>query len=478
MPPPIPMHKGCQLHVTRPGVIALAIVLAVSHPCRAQATGEKPDTIITAASDTTAPVKKRFWRAGGELMLAQVIPWSVNYFIRKADFAKISFSSIAYNLNLANWEWDDNKFTTNQFAHPYQGHLYFSAFRSNGYSFWQSVPAAFAGSFMWEVAGETHPGAPNDFINTSLGGISLGEMTYRVSNLIVDERKRGFPRTMQEIAAFIINPMNGFNRLLDGKWKKTSTKPNPLRDGITTRGLLDMGIRQYSERSGDLLKRGKNEWYAGLRFAYGDPLKNYRKPFDNFYLQLEMGGDDSAHMNIIRVAGSLSGWKIGETEKAQHNGQITLNYDFYRNSAFFFSGQSVNFNVVSGIQVGRKDHLFSQVGAGVIILAAVPDEYLYYGEGRNYDYGTGVSLLVNERLRLFDRLVLGFNYRGALVWTINGNKSGFHLHAVTSEVRYNFLKNLSAGIEWGHFILKGNYADKPDVQHNWPYLKASVGLAF
>jgi hypothetical protein len=437
------------------------------------------DTILPVPNDTLPePVKKRFWRASGELMLAQVVPWSVNYFIRKADFAKIGWSSIAYNLNPANWEWDDNKYTTNQIAHPYHGSLYYSAFRSNGYNFWQSVPAAFAGSFMWEVAGETHPAAPNDFINTSLGGISLGEMSYRISSLVVNERKRGFGRTMQEIAAFVINPMNGFNRLIDGKWNKISRKPNPLKDRITTRGLLDIGARQYSERIDDLLSRGKTEWYAGLRYWYGDALHDYRKPFDNFYLQLEIGGDDTARLNIIRVAGNLYGWKMHQTEKAVHTGQISLNYDYFRNSAFFFSGQSANFNVISAIQLGKKTKLESHLGAGWVILAAVPDEYLYYGEGRNYNYGTGLSLIVNERLHLFNSLWVALNYRGALIGTINGNQSGFHLHATTAELRYFFTKNLSAGMEAGHFVLIGNYATQADVHHNWPYLKASVGIGF
>ena len=78
-------------------------------------------------------------------MLAQIIPWSVNYFIRDAEFAHVSFKSIGRNLELSRWRWDDNNFVTNQFAHPYQGSMYFSAFRSNGYNFWQSAPAAVAG---------------------------------------------------------------------------------------------------------------------------------------------------------------------------------------------------------------------------------------------------------------------------------------------------------------------------------------------
>src|SRR5688572_5713393 len=212
--------------------------------------------------------KKRFWRAAGELMLVQVIPWAYNYYVRDADFAHISMESIKHNIQFSNWEWDDNSFKTNQFAHPYHGSLYFSSFRTNGYSFWQSAPAAFAGSYIWEVAGETHPPAPNDFINTSLGGISLGEMTYRLSNHIVRDNQRGFKRQMQEVFAFLVNPMNGFNRILDGRWGRvhvhsTDTVEAPLK------GFLDIGVRRFSTEYEDVLTRGDNEFYVRLRLIYG-----------------------------------------------------------------------------------------------------------------------------------------------------------------------------------------------------------------
>jgi hypothetical protein len=183
-----------------------------------------PDSLLTkhirlrSFPDDTLKTKKRFWRASGELLLVEIIPWSYNYFVRDAEFAKISWESIGHNLQFKNWEWDDNNFKTNQIAHPYHGNLYFNSFRTNGYSFWQSVPAAFAGSYLWEVVGETHPPAPNDLINTSVGGITLGEMTFRLSNMIVDNRQRGFNRQMREVFGFLVNPLNGFNRIIDGRW--------------------------------------------------------------------------------------------------------------------------------------------------------------------------------------------------------------------------------------------------------------------
>ncbi|SDG42104.1 DUF3943 domain-containing protein [Mucilaginibacter sp. P25] len=111
---------------------------------------------------------------------------------------------MTHNLQPSSWTWDNGAFGTNQFAHPYHGSLYFSAFRANGYTFWQSVPPTLIGSYIWEAAAEKQYPSPNDFINTCFGGIALGEMTYRLSNQIVNNHTRGFKRQFSEILALMV----------------------------------------------------------------------------------------------------------------------------------------------------------------------------------------------------------------------------------------------------------------------------------
>ena len=439
-------------------------------------TSFKPDSNYHLAILETAS-KKRFWRASGELMLAQIIPWSYNRYVRHAEFAKISFKSIGHNLKPSSWTWDDNNFVTNQFAHPYQGSLYFSSFRSNGYSFWQAAPAAFAGSFMWEVAGETHPPAPNDFINTGMGGIALGEITYRLSNLIVNNKQKGFKRQANEVLAFLVNPMNGFNRIIDGKWGKVMDNPADRRPSKAF-GELDLGSRRFSERNEDVIDKGRNEWYFRLRLQYGDPFVDRSKPFDHFSLSMEGGNNDSAKINTLRVVGFLHGWELGDTVVPQHVLNITANYDYYHNSSFYYGGQSVNMSILSKFKRGRHTRIETQLGAGIIVLAAVQDEYLYYGEGRNYDYGPGFNMLADVNLFVAEKLQLGVHYRGGWFTTVNGNKSSHFLNTVTSELRYSLTKRFSLGTEWGHLNLKGYYKEFNDVSRSFPYLRLSAGYRF
>ena len=64
----------------------------------------------------------------------------------------------------------------------------------------------------------------NDIIATPIGGMALGEVTYRVSDLILDDRKTGWSRFGLEFAGFLVSPMRGLTRIINGDaWKRRST---------------------------------------------------------------------------------------------------------------------------------------------------------------------------------------------------------------------------------------------------------------
>lgn len=65
---------------------------------------------------------------------------------------------------------------------------------------------------------------PNEIIATPIGGAALGEVFYRSSDLILDDRATGGERFGRELAAFILNPMRGISRVITGEaWKKRVT---------------------------------------------------------------------------------------------------------------------------------------------------------------------------------------------------------------------------------------------------------------
>jgi hypothetical protein len=79
------------------------------------------------------------------------------------------------------WVWDLDDFVVNQIGHPYQGSNYYNAGRANGLSFYESAAMAAFGSATWEFFGETNKASLNDYINTTLGGIAIGEALHRVA---------------------------------------------------------------------------------------------------------------------------------------------------------------------------------------------------------------------------------------------------------------------------------------------------------
>ncbi|GAA4322228.1 hypothetical protein GCM10023149_22430 [Mucilaginibacter gynuensis] len=418
----------------------------------------------------TSVVKKHFGRAAFELGLAEVIPWTYDRYVAQVDYAKISWKTVGHNIKPGSWSWDNDPFQTNQFGHPYHGSQFFNAFRTNGYSFWQSAQAAVVGSYLWETFAENQAPSPNDFVNTSFGGIVLGEMTYRLSNKIVNNNSRGFKRQVSEVMGFIVSPMNGLNRILDGKWGKVSGLAK--RDSSKISAEFDIGLRKFNADESNLITSGRFGWYGHARFIYGTPYEDYDTPFSNITINAEFGQDDSTKVNVISVYGSLAGWEIKSTGRTQHLAILSANYDYIRNEAFFYGAQSVKMNLYSNYNISKKIKANTTLGAGPVILAAVPDPYLY--KGRNYNYGPGFAINGGGGFNIANKFFYNFYYRGGWMKTLNGNESSYFLHTVSTEVSYAIVKDLLIAVEPGYFTLRGTYKDYPDVNRNYPYLRIST----
>ena len=426
------------------------------------------DSVEKHRVDSPAPVPKRFGRACLFLGLAEVVPWVYDRYVTKKDYTRISLGTIRYNLKPGSWAWDNDIFQTNQFGHPYHGSLFFNSFRVNGYNFWQSAPAVLAGSYIWESLAENQAPSPNDFINTSFGGIVLGEMTHRLSRKLVNNNSRGVKRQVGEILAFVMNPMNGLTRITSGKWGKLQSG---VYDSSAVSAEFDIGLRRFNTEN-TTVEKGRMGLYTRVKLLYGHPHENYQTPFSNILINAEFGQDDSTLLNTLNVYGTLAGWELSAGEKGRHLAIVSANYDFIQNNAFFYGGQSVKADLFSEYKLGRGIALNTSVGMGPVVLAAVPDKYLY--KGRNYDYTSGLSLLGGCGLNIGNKLLLSIDYRGNWLHTINGNPSHYFLQVVQSEIRYVVHAGFSLSAESGHFTLNGNYKSLEDVRNKYSYLRMSA----
>ncbi len=138
-------------------------------------TADQRDRALAAADDggrpdTTAEIasRKSYWIPAGEILGFNFL---LNLYDRHVygDEYATNAATIRRNLHRS-WVVDSDPFSINQLGHPYQGSMYFGFARSAGLDYWTSLGYSFAGSAMWEIAGETNPPSRNDLINTGLGG--------------------------------------------------------------------------------------------------------------------------------------------------------------------------------------------------------------------------------------------------------------------------------------------------------------------
>ncbi|HQF41451.1 MAG TPA: DUF3943 domain-containing protein, partial [Ignavibacteriaceae bacterium] len=177
----------------------------------------------TTNSVTLNQVEKNYWLPAVEVVGLNFGVWATHRYLTKESWSAISWESIKNNFKNG-FEWDADGYLINQFWHPYHGSNYYNTARSNGLSFWESAPYAFGGSLMWEYFMENESPSYNDIVNTPVTGIILGEISFRVSDLIIDESTSGFERVIREFSSTLIDPMKGFNRLIRGDMWKSGVK--------------------------------------------------------------------------------------------------------------------------------------------------------------------------------------------------------------------------------------------------------------
>jgi hypothetical protein len=128
------------------------------------------------------------------------------------------------------------------------------------------------------------PFMPNDLLNTGLGGITLGEMLWRMSSLTLDNRATGSNRVVREIGATLIDPVRGFNRLIRGEMSQISETPADWRPS-TIQTVVDLGYRRFSNSSSLGDATSLNQAQLQFWLLYGNQLEDLDKsPFSAFQM--------------------------------------------------------------------------------------------------------------------------------------------------------------------------------------------------
>jgi hypothetical protein len=449
---------------------ALGTVLAA--PARAQKiTQEQP----LPCPDCNPP--KRFWAGFGELMAVQAVPWAYTKWITHGEWSNISFRTWGDNLKFA-WQWDNNKFNNNQFAHPYHGSLYFNAGRANGYDFWHSAPWAFGGSLMWELFGEVWAPAPNDLANTTLGGITLGEMLWRLSSLTLKNEATGRNRVVREVGATLINPVRGFNRLVRGEMNDVTQTPPDWRP-TTIQATMDVGYRHLTTSSliGDSLKLDQS--FVRFNVLYGDQLGDVgKKPFSAFQVSGMLASRSGNHKPLqeLMVRGNLAAKPLGSNTSGSQL-VLLMTYEYLSNPVVDFGAQGFQGGIITHKDASDNLHLYGEALARANPIAAIRSDYFVTAEGRDYDYGLGLGGALRGSAQWDGKGMLRVG--GGFTWipVVSGFSGNHYLWNISTDARGYIRGKYGVGVVYNRLWRHSRYTFNPDVDENVGEFRVFLSLA-
>jgi hypothetical protein len=320
----------------------------------------------------------------------------------------VTLSSFRDHVFHGPWGFDRDAFAMNQLMHPYQGSIYYGLARSAGLSFWESSAYTFAGSFLWETAGETTSPSVNDQIASGIAGSFFGEPLFRMASLVL-EGDGGKPEIWRELFAAVLSPPMGFNRLVFGdRFKSVFPSHNPatswrLRFGASLGRLYDQGEQSPVDRKDATID---------FSMAYGLPGKpgySYTRPFDYFHFELIAVSSSDNPFQDVMIRGLLLGKKYEVGGSYRGIWGLYGGYDYISPQIFRISSTAASLGTTFQWWLAKLVALQGSVLGGIGYGAAGTISGV--GE-RNYHYGVDPQGLLALRLIFGDRAMIDLTGRG------------------------------------------------------------------
>lgn len=448
--------------------------------------------IAPDSADISYYRKPKFWQAAATVAGLNLAVWSNDHFIHHADYAEISWSSIKANLK-EGFNWDNDRLSTNMFLHPYHGNLYFNAGRSNGFNYWQSGLFALGGSAMWELFMENEYPSTNDIIATPVGGMAIGEVAFRTSDLMINDQARGWDRFGREAAVFLISPMRGLTRVINGDaWRHRETS-GKVFGHPNLAGQVSFGVRAIG------VKRGLFDAGGGvateLKLEYGDRFElSSTTPYDYFYLRacLNIQGSQPV-LGRLNIVGRLISREIVDSEHDDLSIGMYQHYDFYDSDTLSTKSNIVPYrlgvpaSVGAGVLYRGTEHgrvaLDAYAHLNAVILAGVLTDHYQVGD-RNYNLASGFSIKSGLNLMLGRKFVFSamYDYYRLFTWgyprntdmtnvnarTLNaeGDTSVAYFGIATVRAEFMVAKHLYLTTAFSAYMRSTRYRDFDDVNSN------------
>jgi hypothetical protein len=344
------------------------------------------------------------------------------------------------------WILDGDDFDTNQFLHPYQGALAFTAARSSGLGFWEASLFPVLGSLLWELFLETQGPSVNDQITTSLGGAFLGEALFRSSDMILLGGGAS-PGVLRQVGAFLVAPVAGFNRLVFGY-------PSDVERPIASLSQFSAGAGAgWSAVAGG--SRTAAQGYGAIQVTqFGIGGWRARRPFEHFDLSVGFAAGAGASVTSgpqnaqwwLLVRGLLVPGRIDGGPRLQGLWGLFGGYDYDEPGVLRVSTSSLGLGAVGEWDLGgahlQATGIVSWVVLGNSDAAGAPVTQQSYKLGPAGQAVVDARLILGDRawVRLWGREYLLGGAVGSTGWEEITRASGSVLlrvvgpHALTVEV--------------------------------------------
>lgn len=457
--------------------------------------GRYPDSLSTD--------KKNWIKPSGLILTTNMTVWGFDRYIINAPYARIDYNTIKSNFRTG-FEWDNDNFITNLFTHPVNGLLYFDAVRANGFNFWQSILFTAGGSLMWELAMENQAPSINDLISTTIGGVCLGEISFRITDRFIDNRTTGFERFKREALVFLISPTREINRLISGETFKHSAAGGNSISPVPMTFYLSLGSHSITD---NFVKNNKISTMPcyDLGIYYGNPYDpENEKPYDFFWCRA--GGNFSSLQPALDRVNALGMIFIKNVPLNKPTNQLAVgifqHYNYYQLFSELNNGSISTYQISETAGLGPgifyKSRLRSSIGfSGSFHLSAIllggsqTDHYRF--DQRDYNMGSGYSAKLSFELLLGNKVRLFMNSENYRIYSWTGNNpsypekfnsnvtgdKGNHSNCVVN-LNLSYVINNHVLVEAGtsYYYLKSIYTYYPATVYSDSEVKFSIGYIF
>ncbi|QAT87707.1 hypothetical protein EJ065_6178 [Corallococcus coralloides] len=415
------------------------------------------------------------WLALGEVTAINLFVWTYDRYIANKDWAYISPSVWKENLRTG-FVWDQDGFSTNQFAHPYHGGLYFTAARDNGLPFEAAVPLTFLGSLQWELFAENEPPSANDLINTTVGGVGMGEALYRLSSLVLDTEARGRQRFVRELTAGIISPVRGLNRVLRGDVSHQGPSPTEWwPDDIA--GWASLGYLKLGD--GRSLAWGEDQFFIQGALRYGDMYRGaHHRPFDAFDARVQFTTRETSLVTNARLQGLLVKSTLWSAERDELRLGLLQQLGYTDTLAYEVGGQSLDVGLLHEHRFLNRSRLRTALLVDGSLLTGVTSEHTDSegNEGRDYDYGPGLGFQFQLAYLREDWEVLTLEAGALHVRVVDGSGGSHRVHQAQLQVDLPVYKHLGMGSQLNFFRRHSRFESFPAVTKDTWQLRIFLSL--